>query len=196
MAEPIPDSVLLDRIHAGDKAACALCIEQHGPRLYRLARRLTNDEAEAEDIVQETFLQAFKGINSFEGRSSLLTWLYRITYNAALMQRRREHPTVSIEDQLQEEVDTTIPEQLFDWCCLPERDLQTEEVRDELERAIGELPDSLRVVFVLRELEGLSTEEAAQTLELSTDVIKQRLHRARLWLRERLSEYFVERMRD
>ena len=196
MSEPIADSVLLDRIRAGDKAACALCIERHGPRLYRLALRLTNDEAEAEDVVQETFLQAFKAIDSFEGRSGLLTWLYRITYNAALMYRRQAHPTVSIEDQLQEEVDTTIPEQLFDWCCLPEQDLQAEEVRAELERAIGDLPESLRVVFMLRELEGLSTEEVARTLELSTDVIKQRLHRARLWLRERLSVYFVERVKN
>ena len=194
MAEPIPDSVLLDRIRAGDKAACALCIEQHGPRLYRLALRLTRDETEAEDIVQETFLQAFKGIGSFEGRSGLLTWLYRIAYNAVLMLRRQARPTVSLEDQLQEEVDTTIPEQLFDWCCLPEQDLQADEVRTELDRAIGDLPETLRVVFMLRELEGLSTEEVAQSLELSADVVKQRLHRARLWLRERLSAYFAERV--
>ncbi len=195
MAEPIPDSVLLDRIRAGDRAACALCIEQHGPRLYRLALRLTKHEAEAEDVVQETFLQAFKSIGSFEGRSGLLTWLYRIAYNAVLMHRRQTHPTVSIEDQLQEEVDTTIPEQLFDWCCLPEQDLQADEVRTELDRAIGDLPETLRVVFTLRELEGLSTEEVAQSLGLSAEVVKQRLHRARLWLRERLSAYFVERVR-
>ena len=196
MVEPVPDSVLLDRIRAGDKAACALCIEQHGSRLYRLALRLTKDEIEAEDIIQETFLQAFKSIDSFEGRSGLLTWLYRITYNAALMHRRQAHPTISIEDRLQEEVDTTIPEQLFDWCCLPEQDLQADEVRAELDRAIGDLPKSLRVVFMLRELEGLSPEEVAQSLDLSTDVIKQRLHRARLWLRERLSVYFAERVRN
>ncbi len=196
MAEPIPDSVLLDRIRAGDKAVCALCIEQHGPRLYRLALRLTNDEAEAEDVVQETFLQAFKGIGTFEGRSGLLTWLYRIAYNAVLMHRRQAHPAVSIEDQLQEEVDMTIPEQLFDWCCLPEHDFQADEVRAELDRAIGDLPETLRVVFTLRELEGLSTEEVAQSLGLSADVVKQRLHRARLWLRERLSAYFAERVKD
>jgi RNA polymerase sigma-70 factor (ECF subfamily) len=195
MGETISDAMLLDRIRAGDKAACAICIEQHGPRIYRLALRLTKDEAEAEDVVQETFLQAFKGIDSFEGRAGLLTWLYRIAYNAALMHRRRDHPTVSIDEQLREEEGLRVPEQLFDWCCLPEQDLQTEEVRTELERAIGELPEALRVVFVLRELEGLSTEEVAHTLELSTDVVKQRLHRARLWLRERLSGYFVERVR-
>ncbi len=196
MAEPIPDFVLLDRIRAGDKAACALCIEQHGPRLYRLALRLTKDEAEAEDVVQETFLQAFKSIGAFEGRSGLLTWLYRITYNAVLMHRRQAHPTVSIDEQLQEEVDTTIPEQLFDWCCLPEQDFQADEVRAELDRAIGDLPETLRVVFTLRELEGLSTDEVAQSLGLSADVVKQRMHRARLWLRERLSAYFAERVRD
>ncbi len=188
------DQVLLDRIQAGDKAACAECIERYASGVYRLALRLTRDESEAEDVVQETFLQAFRAIDSFEGRAGLRTWLYRITYNTVMMRLRPARPTDSIDDHLQEGENITVPEQLFDWCCLPEQDLQTAEVRAEIERAMAELPDTLRTVFVLRELEGLSTQACADTLGLSTDVVKQRLHRARLWLRERLSDYFAERV--
>jgi RNA polymerase sigma-70 factor, ECF subfamily len=188
------DQALLHRIRTGDKAACAECIEHYGPGLYRLALRLTRDQTEAEEVVQETFLQAFRAIDSFEGRAGLKTWLYRITYNTVMMRLRLDRPTDSLEDHLQDGEHTPVPEQLLDWCCLPEQDLQTAEVRAELERAMAELPDTLRTVFVLRELEGLSTQACAETLGLSADVVKQRLHRARLWLRERLSEYFAERV--
>ena len=184
---------LLERIRAGDKTACAECIDLHSAGVYRLALRMVGDPHEAEDIVQETFLNAFRTIDSFKGRSSLSTWLYRIAYNAALMRLRKKQPLhVSIEPYVDEEETATTPVQLFDWCCLPEEDFQTAEARNELERAIGELPEPLRAVFVLRELEGLSTEETAQALDLSVSNVKVRLHRARLWLRERLSGYFTE----
>ncbi len=194
MNEVFSDLALLDRIRAGDKSACAQCIEHYAPGVYRLALRLTQNETDADDVVQETFLQAFKSIDTFEGRAGLSTWLYRIAYNTAMMRQRQAHPSLSIEDTLQEEAGTPIPEQLFDWCCLPEQDFQTEETRAELERAIGELPETLRAVFVLRELEGLSTQMSAEALQVSPEVVKQRLHRARLWLRERLSAYFSERV--
>ncbi|BAM00098.1 MULTISPECIES: RNA polymerase sigma factor [Caldilinea] len=184
---------LLERIRAGDKTACAECIDLHSAGVYRLALRMVGDPHEAEDIVQETFLNAFRMIDSFEGRSSLGTWLYRIAYNAALMRLRKKQPLyVSIDPSADEEETAATPVQLFDWCCLPEEDFQTAEARNELERAISELPESLRAVFVLRELEGLSTEETAQALDLSVSNVKVRLHRARLWLRERLSSYFTE----
>lgn len=187
------DRALLARIQAGDKAACAECIDLHGPGLYRLALRLMGDEAEAEDVLQETFLSAFKAIDRFEGRSGLSTWLYRIAHNAALMRLRRAEPeSVAVDEPELSGEGLPMPRQLFDWCCLPEADFETAEARHELERAIHELPDKLRAVFVLRELEGLSTEAAAENLDLSVDVVKTRLHRARLWLRERLSGYFSE----
>ncbi|MEP7284828.1 MAG: sigma-70 family RNA polymerase sigma factor [Chloroflexota bacterium] len=192
--ESAREQELLRRIHAGDKSACAECIELHAPGIYRLALRLMHDERDAEDLVQETFLQAFKAIDSFEGRSELRTWLYRIVYNAAMMRHRGQRPMISVEDALQENGAVTVPEQLLDWCCLPEQDFQTEEMRSQLEQAIRDLPDALRAVFVLRELEGVSTQDCADTLSVSTDVVKQRLHRARLWLRERLSDYFAERI--
>ena len=187
------EQALLARLRAGDKSACAECVEQHSPGLYRLALRLMGDEAEAEDVVQETFLSAFKAIRGFEGRSGLSTWLYRIAYNAALMRLRKPNPpTVSVEDPLLSDGGPEVPEQLFDWCCLPEQDFETAEARTELEGAIRALPEKLKAVFVLRELESLSTEETAQVLTLSEEAVKTRLHRARLWLRERLSAYFSE----
>ncbi|MHB8628384.1 MAG: RNA polymerase sigma factor [Aggregatilineales bacterium] len=193
MTDLIQEQTLLQRIRAGDKAACTECIDLHGPGLYRLALRLVHDDKDAEDLVQETFLQAFQAIQNFEGRSELRTWLYRITYNQAMMRFRGQHATVSVDDAL-EESGTVIPQQLTDWCCLPEPDFQTDEVRAQLEQAIRELPETLRAVFVLRQLEGVSTQDAAEMLNVSVEVVKQRLHRARLWLRERLSDYFVERM--
>jgi RNA polymerase sigma-70 factor (ECF subfamily) len=193
MTDIAADHTLLERIRAGDRTACAECIELHSPAVYRLARRLTRDEAEAEDVVQETFLNAFKGIDRFDGRSALSTWLYRIAHNAALMRLRKARPdTVSVDDESLSDDGGLVPRQLFDWCCLPEADFDTEEARAELERAIRELPEKLRAVFTLRELEGLSTEETAAALELSLEAVKTRLHRARLWLRERLSGYFTE----
>ena len=188
------DEQILAGIRSGDKSACALCIETYGPGLYRLALRLMQNEGDAEDVVQETFLNAFKSIDSFEGRSGLGTWLYRITYNNAMMRLRKPNPdTVSVEEKLEgSEEGYTVPQQFFDWCCLPEEDFDSEEVRQELEKAIGELSPSLSNVFILRELEGQSTRETAETLDVSEDVVKTRLRRARLQLREQLSDYFAE----
>jgi RNA polymerase sigma-70 factor (ECF subfamily) len=150
-------------------------------------------ETDAEDVVQETFMNAFKAIDTFEGRSGLGTWLYRIAYNVTMMRLRRPDPYMIPVD----EAGTTmhqgiVPTQLFDWCCLPEKDFEREEVKVELEKAVQELPDSLKIVFVFRELEGLSTDETAAALDLTEGAVKVRLHRARLWLRERLTPYFQE----
>ena len=193
MSDTYDEKELIRRLKAGDKAACAECIEIHSPIIYRLALRLMKNEAEAEDVMQETFMNAFKAIDSFEGRSGLGTWLYRIAYNSAMMKLRRgEQHMVSVDEALSYETNAVIPRQLYDWCCLPEEDFASEEVLAELELAIKELPDKLRVVFVLRELEGLSTIETADSLDLTESAVKVRLHRARLWLRERLTPYFSE----
>jgi RNA polymerase sigma-70 factor (ECF subfamily) len=187
------DGALLSRLRAGDPQACAECVDRHAPSVYRLALRLMGNEADAEDVMQETFLSAFKSVQRFEGRSDLGTWLYRIAHNAALMRLRRREPTaLSVDPAEWDDGPAATPHELFDWCCLPERDFETAEARDELEAAVRALPEPLRVVFALRELEGLSTDETAEVLSLSTEAVKSRLHRARLWLRERLSEYFAE----
>lgn len=193
----VPDAqerAFIERLRAGDKAACAECVKAHSDGLYHLALRMMRDPLEAEDVVQETFLNAFKGIAKFDGRSSLKTWLYRIAYNNALMKLRGAKPGgVSVEDTLQaEDAGEILPAALHDDCCLPERDFESNAARQELEHAIRALPENLRVVFVLRELEDLSTIETANALDVSEQVVKVRLHRARLALRERLADYFQE----
>ena len=186
------DRILLERIRAGDKAACDDCIRQHAPGVYRLALRLMRNEAEAEDVTQDTFLNAFKAIDRFDGRAELRTWLYRIAYNAALMRLRRPKPELLPVDEASEpENGTPVPQQLFDWSRLPEQELERAELRAQMEGAIRELPEKLRAVFVMRELEDLSTEETAKALGIKIEVVKTRLHRARLWLRERLSAYLA-----
>ena len=190
----VDDTQLLSRIRAGDKAACAICIEQHSPPVYRLALRLMQNEADAEDVLQETFLNAFQAIDHFEGRSTISTWLFRIAYNAAMNRLRRPIlMDLSVEDTLDSSEDgSLLPTQFFDWCCLPEEDFHTAEVQTQLEQAMRQLSPTLRSVFILRELEGLSVQETAEALDVSQDVIKTRLHRARLFLREQLSAYFKD----
>ncbi|MCA9899447.1 MAG: sigma-70 family RNA polymerase sigma factor [Anaerolineales bacterium] len=183
----IDESELIARIQAGDKTACDECIALHSPALNRLLLRLLGNEQDAEDVLQETFLNAFRAIDSFEGRSSLSTWLYRIAYNAAMMRLRRPKArTISVEETMNE-TPGYIPRQLFDWCCLPEETYDSEEVQTELRQAIAAMPETLQMVFMLRELEGMSTDETADTLDISPSAAKVRLHRARQWLRDTLS---------
>jgi RNA polymerase sigma-70 factor (ECF subfamily) len=182
------ETALLERIRAGDKAACDECILRHRPGVYRLALRLMRDEAEAEDLVQEAFLQAFRGIDRFDGRAELSTWLYRITTNAARMRRRRAEPAqVPVDDTDDPTELTRLPRALFDWCCLPEPELGQAELHAQLKRAIRAMPDGLRAVFLLRVVEGASTQATADALGVSEEVVKTRLRRARIWLRERLT---------
>lgn len=181
------DHDLYKRIRAGDKTACDECIRRYTPMVYQLALKLLGDEAEAEDVAQETFLNAFRAIDSFEWRSELSTWLYRIAYNAAMGRlRKREAQHVSVEELALRTDGQAVPRQLLDWCCLPERDFETAEARRKLEAAIAALPETLKPVFVLRVLEDLSTREVAETLGISESNVKVRLRRARLFLQERL----------
>lgn len=185
------EAELIKRLQAGDQLAYAEMVDQYAGRIYNLALRLMGDEAAAEDVLQETFLNAFKAIDRFEGRSQLGTWLYRIANNAALMQLRKKEPVMfSIDAPMETDEGEELPRQFFDFCCLPERELLGDEARLEMKAAIDDLPDSLRVVFVLRDLQGLSTKETAAELGLSVPAVKTRLMRARLALRERLAHYF------
>jgi len=187
------DQALVERLQAGDQVAYAELVEQHAGQIYRLALRLMGNEADAEDVLQETFLSAFKAIDRFEGRSSLSTWLYRIANNAALMRLRRKEPDqVSIDEPIERDNGDLMPRQFFDFCCLPEEDLMRDEAREVMQRAIEDLSPTLRSVFVMRDIQGLSTQETAEALELSVSAVKSRLMRARLKLREQLSAYFSQ----
>lgn len=191
------DDIDLDALRTGDKEAFARLVDLYADRLYNLALKVMGDPFEAEDVLQEAFISAYRSIKSFEGRSQLGTWLYRITYNAAMMRLRKKRPdTVSIDRPVRLESGDLVPRQFFDWCCLPERDLMSAEARAYMEEAIQQLSDTLRPVFVLRDIEGLSTAETAEVLDISKSAVKSRLHRARLFLRERLSEYFQNWARE
>jgi len=192
-----PDTISLDALQRGDREAFSHLVETYSPQIYRLGLRMLRDPQEAEDVLQETFLNAFRAIGRFEGRSSLATWLYRIAANQALMRLRRRGPAmVSVDEPIDGGAAEPIPRELFDWCCLPEEEFMTAEVQAHLDRAIHGLSPALKAVFVLRDLEGLSTLETAEALEISEAAVKTRLLRARLQLREVLSGYFTERARE
>ena len=190
------ESFSLEALRRGDKSEFTQVVEAFSPRLYRLALKMLSNPQDAEDVLQETFLKAFRAIDRFDGRSSLSTWLYRIATNEALMKLRKKNPEfISIEEPYTEVEDPDQePLQIVDWCCIPESELMNEEAMAELDRAVENLPASLRLAFLLRDIEHLSTREAAEVLEVSETALKTRLSRARLRLRQSLSTYFSERM--
>jgi len=181
----------LNALREGDRAEFARLVEQYSPMIYRLGLKMLNNPQDAEDILQETFIKAYKHINKFDGRSSVSTWLYRIATNEALMSLRKIRPdTVSFDVPSIYESEPQEPLQIIDWCCMPEEEYLTAEGRLRLDQAAERLPESLRIVFVLRDIEGLSTRETAEVLNISETAVKTRLSRARLRLREDLSVYY------
>lgn len=191
------DEISLEALKAGNRAAFARLVEAYSPAVYRVALKILNDPQDAEDVLQETFIKALRALPNFEGRSSLSTWLYRIAVNEALMVVRKRRPdSVSIDAEKDDGEEASPPVEIRDWCCLPEGDLLSAESRQFLDQAILNLSPALRAVFVLRDVQGLSVKETAEALNVSEAVIKTRLLRARLKLRESLSVYFAERMSD
>jgi len=181
----------LNALKAGDPEESKRFVEANSEAVYRLALRMLGDAQDAEDVLQETFVKALRGLKSFEGRSSLSTWLFRIATNEALMLLRKKKPeTVSIDAEREDEEGQLEPIQLVDWCCMPEHELLSSESKQHMEAAIQKLSPALRVVFELRDIEGLSVKETADVLNVSEAVVKTRLLRARLKLREDLSAYF------
>jgi len=182
---------LLGRIRGGDLSACDECVELHRPALYRLAFRMMKNHQEAEDVVQEAFLAAFQGIERFDGRARLGTWLFRITYNTALMRLRKKAPLMVSEEAWQQFVaKKPMSPYILDFCCLPESTLLRGEALHQIDLALDALSENLRSVFWAREGEGLSTRETANSLGISESAVKVRLHRARTALRAHLAAYF------
>lgn len=185
------DGFSLDALRLGDRSEFSRLVDAYYSNIYRLALKMLGNPQDAEDILQETFLKAYKHLKSFDGRSKLSTWLFRIATNESLMLLRRRHmDEVSVDEPIETEDGEQEPIQIVDWCCLPENELMSKEVRKNIDLSIDRLPDTLKVVFVLRDLENLSTQETAEVLNLSETAVKTRLSRARLRLREDLSVYF------
>ncbi|KAF0108891.1 MAG: RNA polymerase sigma-70 factor ECF subfamily [Anaerolineaceae bacterium] len=188
--------ISVEALRRGDRAEFARMVEAYSGPIHRLALKMLAHPQDAEDVLQNTFLKALQHIRGFEGRSSLSTWLYRIAANEALMLIRRQRPETPLADLGPDADDNEdfAPANLSDWCCLPEQELLTSESRARLDQAIRRLPEKLRIVFLLRDIEGLSIAETGQTLDLSETAVKTRLLRARLRLRDDLGAYYGERL--
>ena len=191
MNESKPE-ISIEALRHGDRPAFARLLDDYSGPLYRLALKMLGNASDAEDALQNTFLKAFQHVDKFEGRSSLSTWLYRIASNEALMLLRKRHPETTFSDMAPEDEDIRNydPVQFADWRYLPEEELLSAEARTVLDRAVAHLPETLRIVFVLRDIEDLSIQETSQVLGLSETAVKTRLLRARLRLREELSSYY------
>lgn len=186
--EKLDDAALVARARRGDASAFWLITKRNNRRLYRVARGVLGNDHEAEDVVQETYIRAFPKLGEFRAEASLSTWLTRIAINEALARRRRRRTTVDLDA-----VDAAVRQgdrraMMFPTLAVsdPEADAARSEIRRLVERAIDELPDTFRVVFVMRAVEGMSTEETASQLGLREETVKTRLHRARRLLRDAL----------
>src|SRR5579883_2594567 len=195
--EPAPvteELVLVNAAKAGDVGAFEELVRLYDRNVFRIAQHITQNREDAEDVVQEAFLKAYENLSQFQGQSKFYTWLVRIAVNEALMKLRRRRPErmVSLDEEVRTEEDS-MPREIADWSPNPEQQYNQAELKDILGKTVQGLPPSFRTVFVLRDVEGLSTEETAEALNLSIPAVKSRLLRARLQLRERLSRYFQKR---
>ena len=192
-----PDILLVNRAREGDVQAFEQLVKQYDRQVFRIAQHITQNREDAEDVVQDAFLKAYEKLEQFQGNSKFYTWLVRIAVNEALMKlrRRKTSKTVSIDEDVETE-EGSMPREVADWGPNPEQLYGQSELGDILQKTIQGLPQSFRTVFVLRDIEGMSTEEAAEMLNLSVPAVKSRLLRARLQLRERLNRYFKKSKRD
>ena len=189
------DHALARMAASGSEDAMRLIIKRHNQRLFRVARGVLRDDAEAEDVVQETYVRAFSNLNRFRGEAQLSTWLTRIALNEALGRIRARRPLIDLDnaDLIEGQVlmSPFVPIQIN-----PEAEAARSHVRRVLEEAVDGLPDAFRMVFVLRDVEGMSTEETAGCLAIQAETVKTRLHRARRLMRtaieKRLAASFHE----
>ncbi len=187
----LSDFDLVDVVRGGEQAAYRFLVQRYEGKIYNLALRLLRQPEDAEDVLQETFLSAYRALPNFKGDSQFGTWLYRIATNFALMKLRGKKPVFISLDEPRD--DDQAPMELTDFTADPLADVLDEELRSKMEEAIGRLPDDMRTVFLLRDIEGLSNSEVAEILDLSVAAVKSRLHRTRLLLRKDLAKYFSER---
>ena len=205
MAEPEPrptgaprvdrDAALLEGLRRGDAAAPGLLLDTYGDRVYRLAIRITGNEQDAEEVAQDALWTAARKIDTFKGESAFGSWVYRITANAAYqkLRGRRGRRNEVLWDDLQPAFDEQRQhtEPVADWSGKVEEPALQMELRTVLTTAINDLPAEYRTAFLMHDVEGLSNPEIAEALQLSLPAVKSRVHRSRLFLRERLSRYMA-----
>jgi RNA polymerase sigma-70 factor (ECF subfamily) len=188
----IDEAALVERMQAGDEAAFDLAVRRFGPQMLAVARRFMGHEQDAQDAVQDAFLSAFRAIDSFQGDARLSTWLHRITVNAALMKLRskKRKSERSIDDLLPRFLDDGhMADGVGQWAVTHDTAVATRETRELVRHSIDQLPEPHRNILLLRDIEGLSTEETARLLEISPAAVKTRLHRARQALRTLLDPH-------
>jgi len=184
------EGALVAAAKAGNAKAFEELVNRYEHKIFRLAQNITQNREDAEDVMQEAFLKSFSNLNRFQGDSRFYTWLVRIAVNEALMKLRKRRPNqVSLDEPVETEEDS-MPREIEDWGPSPEQRYAQTQLQEILSGAIAELDPALRIVFLLRDVEELSTEETAELLGLSVPAVKSRLLRARLRLRQRLSKSF------
>ena len=184
-----PDVALVAQVRAGEAAAYDTLVRKYERQIFRIAQHITQNREDAEDVMQDAFLKAYEKLDQFQGNSKFYTWLVRIAVNESLMRlrKRRTGKLVSMDEDVQTD-EGSVPRDFADWAPNPEQNYTQAELAEILKKTIQGLPQGFRVVFVLRDVEGLSTEETAQMLNLSIGAVKARLFRGRLRLREELSK--------
>jgi RNA polymerase sigma-70 factor (ECF subfamily) len=195
--ENTEENTLVERAQAGDAIAFSQLVHQYERKIFRLAKHITQSQEDAEDVLQEAFLKAYEHLPEFQGQSKFYTWLVRIAVNESLMKLRKRRPGKLVS--LDEEIDTgedKVAREIAVWDNTPEDRYSQEELRRILDDAIDALPPIFRTVFVLRDIDELSTEETAGVLNISIPAVKSRLLRARLQLRDRLTRFFKRKGDD
>lgn len=193
----VEESVLVSQARDGDTRAFGELVRRYEGKIFRLGQHITQNREDAEDVLQETFMKAYEHLDQFQGNSKFYTWIVRIAVNQALMKLRRRKSDKSVS--LDETIDTgedTIVREIAAWDENPEQKFSREELGEVLDTAIQGLDPIYRYVFMLRDIEELSTEETAEALGLSVPAVKSRLLRARLQLREKLTRYFKRKGDD
>lgn len=198
VATPADDELeLVTAARKGDAQAFSLLLARYEGKIFRLAMNITQNREDAEDVLQEAFLKAYEHLDQFQGNSRFYTWIVRIAVNQALMKlrKRRSDRSVSLDEQIDTGEDTVVRE-IAAWDPDPEEQFSREELSHILTGAIEELAPIYRTVFTLRDVDGLSTEETAEALDLSVPAVKSRLLRARLQLRDKLTRFFKRKGDD
>src|ERR1700683_4029132 len=184
------EPILVAAAKAGDISAFETLVSRYERKIFRLAQNITQNREDAEDVMQEAFLKAYEHLSGFQGNSRFYTWLVRIAVNQALMKLRKRRPNVVSIDEEVNTGEDLIPREIEDWGPSPEDRYKQTELSGILSEVITDLDPSFRIVFQLRDIEELSTEETAEALGLSIPAVKSRLLRARLKLRQKLNKYF------
>jgi RNA polymerase sigma-70 factor (ECF subfamily) len=190
-AETFDEGDLITRAKAGDDTAFTELLNRYERKIYRLAKNITQNDEDAEDVMQEAFLKAYSHLDAFQGNSKFYTWIVRIAVNESLMKlrKRKSDKLVSLDEQVDTGEDL-VPREIAVWEDNPEAQYSQEELRGILDKSVESLAPIFRSVFVLRDIEDLSTEETAEALGISIPAVKSRLLRARLQLREKLTRFF------